>query len=620
MHPEVGQPPEPSLIGFPIGEVLFLADSNKPEPSKNAPVIIHRNRNRKTGPVKVRRVDQRPGLFRYTVTLLYKNLYILGITLLRRRLRLRRHLKRWFAGLRGRLYSRLERMKAGLAQFGKKLIWRLKRPFGRVAEATRRAKLEAVNRRQEGKLAIGAYWQVVRAVLGLLLTILRTLLNYALPVVTAVFLYTVITTQMSKNIGLEVEYNGQIIGFVETEADFEAAAWMIKDRYISEEVTALITTPKFTLREAGEGEESYTDRNKLADAILEASSQDIVEGYGFYIEEDFYGAVLDKNALFEELESIKSSYSTGVEGEKVDFVKKVVLTPPRVYPLSSVVEQEELEKHLYAMETVEEIYTVEYGDSPSLISTKTGVSFDDIVVLNPELEDEDIRPGMDLVVNQARPFLTVKNIYTEVYDVEVAYEVEEIPTDTYVKGYRVVSVKGQPGLEQVTAEVSRVGGVEISRNIIDRVPLRTPVTEKLIVGTHNPADIPANVEYAVSEKGFMWPTAGGSINVGLGGYPGHTGVDIPRDSGTPIFASMSGVVVKAVNGSTGYGRHVIIDHGNGYTTLYAHAVALHVQVGQVVKQGDVIASVGRTGRATGNHLHFEVRQNGQVMNPRHYIG
>lgn len=99
----------------------------------------------------------------------------------------------------------------------------------------------------------------------------------------------------------------------------------------------------------------------------------------------------------------------------------------------------------------------------------------------------------------------------------------------------------------------------------------------------------------------------------------HTGIDIPAPEGTPIIASNSGVVTTARYASTGYGNRVIIDHGGGYKTLYAHCYSLNVKVGDYVNQGDVIAYVGSTGMSTGNHLHFEIRENDVTVNPYPYV-
>lgn len=98
----------------------------------------------------------------------------------------------------------------------------------------------------------------------------------------------------------------------------------------------------------------------------------------------------------------------------------------------------------------------------------------------------------------------------------------------------------------------------------------------------------------------------------------HPGVDIAAPAGTPILASGKGRVVRA-GWVSGYGQTVEVDHGHGFTTLYAHASKLLVRSGQEVERGDVIAQVGRTGTATSTHLHYEVRQNGRQQNPLNFL-
>ncbi|MEO1207944.1 MAG: peptidoglycan DD-metalloendopeptidase family protein [Cyanobacteria bacterium J06638_20] len=98
----------------------------------------------------------------------------------------------------------------------------------------------------------------------------------------------------------------------------------------------------------------------------------------------------------------------------------------------------------------------------------------------------------------------------------------------------------------------------------------------------------------------------------------HAGVDFGASQGTTIRAADSGKVIFS-GWYGGYGRAVVIDHGGGITTLYAHASRLYVNVGQVVSQGQAIAAVGSTGLSTGPHLHFEVRQNGNPVNPMPYL-
>lgn len=99
----------------------------------------------------------------------------------------------------------------------------------------------------------------------------------------------------------------------------------------------------------------------------------------------------------------------------------------------------------------------------------------------------------------------------------------------------------------------------------------------------------------------------------------HKGIDIGAANGTPIKAAADGVVTFAGATSGGYGNLVVIDHGNGVETYYGHASAVYASNGQYVSAGDVIAAVGSTGFSTGNHLHFEIRENGCQVNPELYV-
>ena len=98
----------------------------------------------------------------------------------------------------------------------------------------------------------------------------------------------------------------------------------------------------------------------------------------------------------------------------------------------------------------------------------------------------------------------------------------------------------------------------------------------------------------------------------------HSGIDISNKRGTPIYAAAAGRVVESTTVS-GYGRKILIDHGFGITTTYAHCSVLHVEAGEVVEQGQLIGRVGSTGRVSGPHLHFEVRLDGQAVDPLDYI-
>jgi murein DD-endopeptidase MepM/ murein hydrolase activator NlpD len=101
-------------------------------------------------------------------------------------------------------------------------------------------------------------------------------------------------------------------------------------------------------------------------------------------------------------------------------------------------------------------------------------------------------------------------------------------------------------------------------------------------------------------------------------YEMHNGIDFRGPIGTPIYSTADGVVVTAQY-SGGYGKHVVVDHGYGFQTLYAHLSDIQVQVGDRVQRGDRVGALGSTGRSSGPHLHYEVHRNGQPVNPRAYL-
>jgi murein DD-endopeptidase MepM/ murein hydrolase activator NlpD len=115
---------------------------------------------------------------------------------------------------------------------------------------------------------------------------------------------------------------------------------------------------------------------------------------------------------------------------------------------------------------------------------------------------------------------------------------------------------------------------------------------------------------------FVWPTTG---RLTQQAWWGHMAIDLGAPTGTPIYASDAGKVLEAGWTNVGYGQYVLVDHGNGYRTLYAHMSKILVQRGQSVAKGERIGLVGSTGNSTGPHLHFEIYRNGVLQNPLNYL-
>ena len=99
----------------------------------------------------------------------------------------------------------------------------------------------------------------------------------------------------------------------------------------------------------------------------------------------------------------------------------------------------------------------------------------------------------------------------------------------------------------------------------------------------------------------------------------HGGVDLAVPEGTPVYAADNGKVIVAGDLDNGYGSYIILDHQNGYKTLYAHNSELLVSVGDIVAQGDQIALSGNTGNSTGPHVHFEIQVNDEKVDPQQYV-
>jgi murein DD-endopeptidase MepM/ murein hydrolase activator NlpD len=125
---------------------------------------------------------------------------------------------------------------------------------------------------------------------------------------------------------------------------------------------------------------------------------------------------------------------------------------------------------------------------------------------------------------------------------------------------------------------------------------------------------------SASRAGFIWPATGPLSSRFGPSHPLGIDIDLYNNRNSPIGAAAAGTVTFA-GGNTccSYGLYVVVDHGNGYTTLYAHLSRISVSVGERVSQGEVLGSGGRTGYATGDHLHFEVHYNGAIINPMNVL-
>lgn len=202
-----------------------------------------------------------------------------------------------------------------------------------------------------------------------------------------------------------------------------------------------------------------------------------------------------------------------------------------------------------------------------------------------------------------------KDVYEEEY--EIPFFTTYVEDETLPEGTEVCTQEGIKGKGVRRAVDLYENGVKVQAGSLISSVVEAPVDKIVVKGTGTMAGLAKN--------SLPWPSEG-TFTSGYGRRWGrsHNGIDIAATPGTPIYAPAMGTVTFS-DTKSGYGNYVMIDHGNGYVTTYAHMTARKVQVGDIVMPGDLIGTVGSTGRVTGPHLHFEILCNGKYVDPMLYI-
>ncbi|MDB4895634.1 MAG: peptidase [Firmicutes bacterium] len=256
-------------------------------------------------------------------------------------------------------------------------------------------------------------------------------------------------------------------------------------------------------------------------------------------------------------------------------------------------------------------YTVREGESLWDIAESLGTDTATLTSLNPAIDPELLRPGQTLQV--------VERFHGLAYTVEAGDSLEQIALQYGAELERIEAANGLSA-EAVLAEgrtlllpdaQARPRTLVASRGDAPRERSAAPAA----VSTPQP-----ETEKTAGDSNWRWPINGGTITSEFGARWGgfHTGIDIAVAIGTQAVAARAGTVVFS-GWDGGYGYCVIIDHGGGVKSRYAHASVLLVSTGDTVAQGTPVIQVGTTGHSTGPHLHFEVIVDGTAQNPRNFL-
>lgn len=281
-------------------------------------------------------------------------------------------------------------------------------------------------------------------------------------------------------------------------------------------------------------------------------------------------------------------------------------------------------------------YKVQKKDTPQAIARKFGLKTDTILLNNESVRNKKMKPGDTLT------FPSVDGMYYKIqkgdtlakiakkYGISVVDIVDnnninpkrlKAGTELFLKGVTLKKVKE---LEEkaVAAQQAKEDKKDKKKS---KNKGKVPAVDTGSSGTGSSAEDNDNQNYSSGGAGFIYPVRYAGISSPFGNryhpvlrrYILHTGVDLVAKY-VPLRAAKAGVVTFAGNMS-GYGKIIIINHGNGYETRYAHLSVISTNVGEHVNQGDLIGKTGNSGRTTGPHLHFEIRVNGVPKNPMKYI-
>lgn len=259
-------------------------------------------------------------------------------------------------------------------------------------------------------------------------------------------------------------------------------------------------------------------------------------------------------------------------------------------------------------------YRKDYDDT-------TVTEFANDVRLVSETEDVKDTLTVEQLMAEAEDKFSVSLSTDWSYDLDIDYDVDVTYDEDEDSDYEKVITEGETGICRVNVRLKYVDGAFVSSELIDTKTVKEPVAEEVIRGAKQGK---AEEKSSGTTGSFIWPaphTRGITTYFEMRWGSMHNGIDIAGggDYGQPILASDGGIVTFSGYDDSGYGNYVIIDHGNGYETLYGHASELAVSAGQYVNQGDTVAYIGSTGFSTGPHLHFEIRINGEKVDPLDYV-
>ncbi len=476
-------------------------------------------------------------------------------------------------------------------------------------------------------------WHYIRKAVTRHRSLLRTAANTALPVISLLILFAVFNYWNSVTFALNVIYNNQSVGYITDESVFIKARELVMDKLSVNSLTEVTQVSAASLNAGYElalvSPVELSDARTISDRMIENSVDNLTNACGIYINGNFLCAVKNeadaKTVFYNILEPYENDASAGgyVVGfaEDIDYMQGLYRDDPDV-----MWDAQKLETTVLGKKGATAAYIVPETQTLDEIAEICESNITELIELNPGINQESVfEEGDTVTVPTSNRIVNIKKTVKSSRIAPIPFETITTRDATKYSGYRLVRQEGVNGTQRIVTTKTYINDALVDTSVHNEVV--TPATdERIVIGTMTTY---GGIYIGMaSDQGFLWPAPSChyiSSPYGWRSTGWHSGVDLCTGNGTamgsPAIAARSGTVEIVSHSGSGYGNMILINHGDGYKTRYAHLMnnSITVRPGDYVEGGKVIGKVGSTGNSTGPHLHFEVIYNGETQNPVDYI-
>jgi murein DD-endopeptidase MepM/ murein hydrolase activator NlpD len=345
------------------------------------------------------------------------------------------------------------------------------------------------------------------------------------------------------------------------------------------------------------------------------------KAYQFIVNGQKWFTVSQKDSLESMLDEYKKQYLSNIDKnariKKITFSPKIKIVEVEIRP-EEIDTLEVAREKIYAVEREAVEIEIKPGDNFWNLSKANHLSENELEILNPDLDPEKIFPGDKLVVKPLKPALDVVIELENTIVESIPFKIQYQKVNNLYKNQKMIIKEGSEGQKEVRYNITLLNGYQRRLRVKDEKTVKEPVNAIVQIGTRTTAFRGGRINYGVVDGKRISSLFGYRIHPITGRRRFHDGLDIAAVTGKNVYAYTDGRVVET-GWNGGYGNCILIDHGNGLKTRYAHLSKIFVRIGQRVGTGERIGAVGSSGNSTGPHLHFEVIKNGRTQNPLNYL-